>query len=238
MHSSNTEVEHQELPAVAERPRIDRRRWVVGGFAAVVAAALIGVALWTFAPGGADTSSPPAQTPDSPGAADLAAAEGLVAAFVHHDAAGAAPYLATGTEAPWPEWSVHAQRDAAWGVEYLMEPCAETGRTSFSAVFYCPFTFHLLGSREVGNGPFTDNVLQVSVTDGKVTSAHRTIPYETNGVGEHLDSVMAWLGENHPENEAFLTKDEVELEPAEWPRWTRLWKQYTQEYVAATNEAG
>jgi hypothetical protein len=23
--------------------------------------------------------------------------------------------------------------------------------------------------------------------------------------------------------------------PDEWPRWTRLWQQYTQEYVAATH---
>lgn len=243
MDRANTVTEHGGSTVVEGRVRSDRRRWLLGGVAALVAAAVVGSTMWTLAPDGEDTSPPPGRTPEPTGAADLAAAglaaaEGLAAAFTNHDAAGATPYLAAGTEAPWPEWGAHARRDVAWGVDYQMQPCAETARSSFFAVYSCPFALHLLGSREVGKGPFPDNVLEVTVTDGKVTSAHRTIPFDANGVGDHLDTVMAWLGKNHPGDEPFLTKDEAEVTPAEWPRWTRLWKQYTQEYIATVNEAG
>jgi hypothetical protein len=238
MHRSNIGVEDQELPASANQARANRRRLVIGGLAAVVAIGVLGIALWIWAAGGDEAAAPPAEARDSTRSTDLAAAEGLAAAFAKQDAAGAAPYLAPGTEAPWPEWRVHMQRDAAWGIDNTMQPCRVTASTSFSTDIACPFAFHLLGSREVGKGPFPDNVLEVSVRDGKVTSAHRVIPYETNGVGDHLDSVMAWLGKSHPESEAFLTKDEMDVKPAEWPTWTRLWKQYTQEYIAATNKSG
>jgi hypothetical protein len=162
----------------------------------------------------------------------------MAAAFANHDAAGAAPYLAPGTKAPWLVGAVAVKRDAAWGVKYLMEPCVPTTTDSLTTVFSCPFAMHLLGSREVGKGPFPDNVLTVYVSDGKVTSADNTMPFETNGLQRHLDSVFAWLAENHPKNKRFLLQDEVDVKPADWPRWAGLWKQYTRQYVAATNEAG
>ena len=230
MNRTNTQVEHEKFQSVvADQARTDRRRWVAGGVAAGVAAAVVGAALWSSDLGGDSSSPPVAQAPD----ADLATAEGFAAAFVAHDAAAAAQYLAPGTEAPWPDWRAEWKRNEAYGVEYLMKPCTELG----ASVFTCPYAMHLLGSREVGKGPFPDNTLTVTVIDGEVRSADSTIPFETNGVEQHLESVHAWIVENHPKDEPFLMKDEADLRPAEWPRWTRLWKQYTQEYVAATNQA-
>jgi hypothetical protein len=238
MNRTNTRAEHQKLQSVlADQARTGRRRWVVGGLAAAVVAAAVGVVLWSSDSGGHRSSPPPTNAPDSIETTSLAAAEGVAAAFVNHGTAGAAPYLAPGMKAPWAGWPASIRRDLAWGVKYLMEPCAPTTTDSLTTVFSCPFAMHLLGSREVGKGPFPDNVLNVDVSGGKVTSADSVIPFETNGVLRYLHSIYGWIGENHPKNEHFLLQDEVDVKRADWPRYSELWKQYVREYVAATNEA-
>ena len=243
MQRTNTLAEHQKLQSVvADQARTDsRRRWVVGGVAAAalvaVAGGAVGIAFSSSDPGGDPSSPPIAQAPDSTGTADLPAAEGFAAAFADHDAAAAASYLAAGTEEPWDDWRAEWKRNAAWGVDYLMKPCTESSTTMDTTTFTCPFAMHLLGSREVGEGPFRGNTLWVAVTDGKVRWAESTIPFETNGVQRQLTSVDAWIAENHPKDAPFLQQEEQEVRPAEWPRWTRLWQQYTQEYIAATNKA-
>jgi len=249
MNRTDTPVEHLKFQSVvADEARTDRRRWVVGGVAAAVAAAAVGVALWSSDPGGDPSGVPIAQAPDSTGpaaqapnstrTANLAAAESFAAAFANHDAAAAAPYLAPGIEEPWPDWRAEWKRNGAYGVEYLMKPCTEWLTSMDTTSFSCPYAMHLLGSREVGKGPFRYNTLMVHVSDGKVTSADSTIPFETNGVGQHFDEVHAWVAENHPKDAPFLQQEEQDVRPGEWPRWTRLWQQYTREYVEATNEAG
>lgn len=239
MNRTNTPAENQKPRSVVAGPaRSDRGRRLVGGVAAAVAAAAVGVVVWSCDPGGSGSSQPPTKpSPDSAETTDLAAAEGLAAAFAHHDAAGAAPYLAPGTTAPWPEWPVHLKRDAAWGVRYLMEPCTPTTTGSATTVFSCPFALHTLGSRKLGKGPFLDNTLTVVVSDGKVISAESEIPYQRNGVQRHLESVAGWIADNHPNNEHFLLQDEMNVKRAEWLRWVGLWKQYIRDYVAATNAA-
>jgi hypothetical protein len=240
MKRTNTLTEHQKLlSVVADQPRTDpRRRWVAGGIAAAAVAAVtvgITVSSWNI---GEDPSSPPiAQAPDSTRTGNLAAAEGFAAAFVDHDPAAAASYLASGEE-PWLGWEAAWQRDEAWGIEYLMDPCTKAD-TSFSdsTYFTCPYAMHMLGSREVGEGPFRHNTLQVNVSDGKVRYADNTMPFETNGMAQHFDAVHAWVAKNHPNDKSFLFQDEQNVRPSDWPRWTRLWKQYIREYIATTNDA-
>jgi hypothetical protein len=242
MRRTNTLAEMQKFQSgvVVDQPRNrPRGRWVVSGVAAAaVAVVTLGVAFVSSNPG-QDPSRPPiAQAPGSTGTADIAAAEGFAAAFADHDAAAATTYLAPGEE-PWLGWEAAWKRDAAWRVEYLLKPCTKAYDISdATSVFTCPYAMHLLGSRKVGEGPFRGNVLEVTVTDGKVEWAESKIPFETNGVGQQFDSVHAWVAENHPKNQPFLFKDEQDVRPGEWARWTQLWKQYTQEYVAATNGAG
>ena len=153
MNRTNTPVEYRKLQSsVADQARTDRRRWVAGGLAAAVAAAVVGVAVWSSDPVG-DRSSPPiAQAPDSTKTADLAAAEGFAAAFAAHDAAAVASYLTPGEE-PWLGWRAGWKRDSVWGVEYLMQPCTKRYNISDSTVFTCPYAMHLLGSREIRRRP-------------------------------------------------------------------------------------
>jgi hypothetical protein len=238
MNRTNTEVEYRKLQSVLTEEGVQtaRRRWVGGGVAAAVVAAVVGVGVWSADPGGDRSSPPVAEAPDSTRTANLTAAEGFAFAFADHDAAAAAPYLAPGEE-PWAGWRAGWKRDSAWGVEYLMKPCTKQYIISDSTVFDCPYAMHLLGSREVGEGPFRHNTLLVSVSHGKVLWADNTMPFETNGMGQHLDSVHDWLAQNHPKDKPFLFQEEQDVRPGEWPRWTQLWQQYTREYVAATNPA-
>jgi hypothetical protein len=237
MKNTNTLAEHRRFQSVvADQEQTDRRRWVAGGVAAAVAAAVVGAGVWSSDPGGGSNKPPIAQAPVSTKASNLAAAEGFAAAFAAHDAAAAESLLAASTEEPWAGSARAWERDAAFGVEYLMKPCTKQ-YTSFSdsTLFTCPYAMHLLGSREVGKGPFRHNTLQVNVSGGKVRYADNVMPFETNGMTQHYEAVHAWVAKNHPEDKRFLFMDEQDVRPADWPRWSQLWKQYIREYVAATN---
>jgi hypothetical protein len=167
-------------------------------------------------------------------ASNLAAAEAAAAAFVAHDTDLLAPYLDPEVSPPASSWATELKRDAAWGVGYLVEPCREVTTNWFA----CPFELHLLGSREVGVGPFATNQISVKVRDGKILSAENYKSWRTNGMATHVDSVLAWVKENDPKNADFLLKEEQAVTAAEWSSWTRLWQQSVAEYVAASNEAG
>jgi hypothetical protein len=240
MKRTDTMVEHQKFEwIVTDQNQTDhrRRRRMLGGVAAAVAAVAVGIAASSSDPS-EDPSNPPiAQELDQSRVADLLAAESFAAAFVEHDVDATAPHLAPGMQEPWPGADRAWKRDAAWRVEYLMKPCTETGTSVNATLFTCPYAMHLLGSREVGKGPYRGNNLYVTVADGKVTSADNTMPFETNGMAKHYDSVHAWVADNHPRDKSFLFTDEQDVKPAGWSRWTRLWRQYTQEYVAATKQA-
>lgn len=236
MNRAKVQVEDAALqPHVSDPSRSSRRRWVVGLLAAVVVASAAGFAALATNQDQDPASPTPAPVQDSAAAADLAAAQGLADAFVAHDADAAASYLAPGVEL-WEGWRRHFERDAAWSVDAVMEPCVE-GPSSTVGTFTCPFAMDLQGSDEVGSGPFLDNVLSIRVADGEVISADREIPYSTNGVGKHLDAVFTWIEANHPDHVAFLGKDELEVADGRWPAWLDLWKRDLADYVAA-NAAG
>jgi hypothetical protein len=240
MKHTDTMVEHQKLEwIVADQTRTDhRRRWILGGVAAAVAAVAVGIAVSSSDPSAGPSEPPIAQVPDSATTADLSVAESFAAAFVAHDVDAAESYLAPGMTQPWLGADRAWKRDAAYRVEYLMRPCTETGTSVDATIFTCPYAMHLLGSREVGKGPYRGNTLWVTVADGKVTSADTDMPFETNGMGDHFDAVHTWVANHHPQDyKHFLVKDEQNVGPVEWPRWTRLWQQYIREYVAATNQA-
>ncbi len=229
-------VEPQLQSHVSAPERNSSLRWVIGLAAAAAAAATVGCASLTSIPGEVLTGPSPGPTQDSAEAADLAAAQGVADAFVSHDPGAAEQYLAPGAEL-WEGWSRHWERDAAWSVEVLMEPCTGQPIGSVGTNVTCPFAMHVMGSREVGAGPFTENTLTIRVKDGKVISAHREIPFAANGIGQQFDAVYAWLDGNHPDDVALLEMDELEIPEDEWPEWLELWKQHLAEYIAA-NKAG
>ncbi|MFH8252001.1 hypothetical protein ACH3VR_16670 [Microbacterium sp. B2969] len=230
------------MRAVEPEPRLTggRSRGIPGLIALMTVTVMVATTAGCSAPASsseARVADPtPAPAPDPARTADLDAAQAMAAAFADHDVGAAAQYLAPDAEL-WDGWIRHWERDSAWSVEVAMEPCVEMTPTSWATEFTCPFAMHLMGSREVGAGPFLGNALTVRVADGKVLSAHRKMPSDTNGLAEHLDSVYAWLEANHPADVAFLGTDELAVAEDRWPGWLELWTQYLAEYIAATGES-
>ncbi len=224
MSRTKTEEEYRQFQsAVVGQPRRDLRRWVVAGVAAAVVGLAVGVALWSSDPDREGSQLPAATVPDATSAANLAAAEAVAAAFAAHDTELLAPYLEPGLSPPASTWETEMKRDAAWSVEYLLEPCTQSYETFLNVfVFECPYSLHLLGSREVGQGPFPDNRIVVIAQDGKIQSADTEMRWQTNGISPYLDAVAAWLEENPPTDSrcaprspkacaTFMNKDEVEV---------------------------
>ncbi|QBR93856.1 hypothetical protein [Nocardioides euryhalodurans] len=240
MNDTDTQTELQAFrDAVAgpagTRPRIVR--WLaIGAAAALVVVAVTAVALW--GPGPAERPEPAPAVPGQDRAADRATAEEFAAAYADLDADRMADLMADGVQ-PWDTWRSTLQRDVAWDVERMMQPCRRTAEATEGVVFTCPYSMHLRGSEEVGRGPFGDNTVEVVVQDGEVTLADYTQLVEFNGVTAHLAKVDRWIAESHPEDVAFLRSHsasgktvDLGLSESEWSRWTRLTQRYTDEYVA------
>lgn len=238
MNSTDTQAERERLYDVLDaKPTTNSRRLAVG--AAIVAAAVaVAAVVWSFGGGDDRTVIPPTQQPDSGQAADEAVAQEFVAAYVEGDVQRAASFLAPSVE-EFPDGRRAVERNSAWGIEYLLEPCTTlTEPTSDRLYVDCQFDMHLMSSREVGLEPFTGNNFSVVVEDGEVVSADITHPYETNGIQEHLEAVFGWVEENHPADAAFLDREESAVPRAEWQRWLRVWEKRLGDYVDAMTSEG
>jgi hypothetical protein len=237
MTDTNTSSELDKFQRSAGGPaHPDRRRRIAIGAAIVGAAAVTAVTIWA-AGQDSDRSQPDPMDTSHETSPDRAVARAFVAAYADHDIQAASAYVAEGTE-PWPDWDTESRRNAAWKVEYLVDGCRGSATSTGAVAFTCPYDLHLLASEEVGLGPYPDSYFQVVVRDGEVTSASSTIPYQTNGVGNHVEEVTRWVRENHPADADFLLKEEQAVTEAEWPRWTRLWHEVLREYVDQASRGG
>jgi hypothetical protein len=238
MSHANTQEALQTFQSVAaDQPPKSRRLLVVAGVAAAVVALVVGLVLWPSDPL-ADDVLPAVETPDLTSASELAVAEDVAAAFVAHDLNLLTPHLDPDVSPSLASWAREFMRDKAWNVELRMEPCVVRESPYYMHAVQCPFSTHLLGSEEVGRGPFFDNQLSVLLKDGKVLSAETDYGWEANGIQPHYDAVMAWVEKNNPQDAEFLLTDEQAVEPNDWPRWSRLWHRSIADYIAATNKSG
>lgn len=250
MSLANTQQAHRTFQSeVAAQPRTGRRHWVLGAAAAAVVALVVGAALWP-SDQVAERGVPAVEGPAATYAANLAAAEGAAAAFAAHDTDMLRPHLEPGQSPLLSFWDTELKQDASWNVEYLLEPCTQSYETYVGTfVFECPYSMHLLGSREVGEGPFPDNRIVVVVKDGKIRSAETMTSSESNGIARYVDAVLMWLEENPPQDSRcaprspkacaeFMLKHDENVTSAERPTWDALWQTAIAEYVAATNETG
>ncbi len=235
-HTNTQEAFRTFQSVVADQPRKSRRFLVMAAVAASLVVLAVGLVLWPSDPL-ADSIVPAVETPDRTSASDVAVAEDVAAAFVAHDLDRLAPHLEPGVSPSLSSWATEFMRDTAWNVELRMEPCVMRESPNYVHVIRCAFSTHLLGSEEIGKGPFLGNELFVLVKGGKVTSAETIYGWQSNGIQPHYDAVMAWVEKHNPKNAEFLLTDEQELAPNDWPRWSRLWQRSISDYIAATNEA-
>ena len=163
------------------------------------------------------------------------AAVSFLEAFAAFDAEAAGSYLADGasTEAIVTE-DVQDYREAialyqALGYEQQLGACQQVGATATGLQVTCPFAYHLLGSDEIGAGPFEGSAFTVTVDNatGLITDVVNDWRGDAflQAVG---DGFIDWVRTTHPEAEATMS---VNGGPALTPESLALWEQYRHEYV-------
>lgn len=167
-------------------------------------------------------------------AAEQAATQ-FLNAYGAFDAEAAGSYLANGAST---EGIVHEDVQdytqaialyQAWGYEQELGSCQQIDATPTGSQVRCPFAYHLLGSRELGVGPFQGSYFTVTVDDatGLITDV------TTTWVGsvfmrEVGDPFTEWVRTTYPDAEATIS---VNGGPALTPESLALWEQYRHEYV-------
>jgi len=206
-----------------------RNRWGVAVAAAAVVVAAIGG--WTL--GRLEDDGDVRPVGPSTELSDAEIAQGFVEAYADGDVLRAASYLAPGQYEPHSGWEAVIERNLAWGLTFLFDPCEVTAETPFGSAVRCPFDLHVMHSDAVGEGPFTGNTFTVFVKDGAVTEADDQMPWETNGQGEYVDSVYAWVQRHYPEQWDFMSLDESDVPQTQWSRWLRMWERALDAYLEA-----
>ena len=156
-------------------------------------------------------------------------------AFEAFDAEAAGTYLATGASTEHlinQEVADYRQAIAlfhAWGYEQELGSCQQVDATATELHVRCPFAYHLLGSRELGVGPFDQNYFTVTVDDAsgmitKVNSSWRDADFSR----EVTDPFSEWATSTHPDEVEVMTLDDS---PALTPEALALWEQLRLEYV-------
>jgi hypothetical protein len=161
-------------------------------------------------------------------------------AFAAFDAEAAGAYLATGASTEHViNQAVADYRQAialfqAWGYEQELSPCRQLGATATELHVRCPFTYHLLGSRELGLGPFDQNYFTVTVdASGMITEVNSSWRDADFG-REVADPFATWVETTHPDALQLMA---VDGSPALTTESLALWEQLRREYVQSVLDA-
>ncbi len=163
---------------------------------------------WQALPPG---SSPPTE----PSAVEIAT--GFLAAYGAYDADGALSYLAdeaiddarpvelAGTPE---EFRRELAVVEAFRYRQTITGCEQEGDSPSGIAIRCAFDMHEFGSDELGLGPYTGNYWDLTVRDGKLTSASSSWAFRTNGSSrERWEPFASWVQTNHPDDVPVLYAD-------------------------------
>ena len=235
MDATDTGAELRELQErrTHERTSARPRRAVVGAAAALTAAAVVLGVAW-FAGPGDDPDRGPVDDRMIQDPAERLTQE-FAEAFADGDNARVATMLADKSDSP-PAWRDYAKLADAWSIEYLLSPCQTIRESDFETEVGCTFDVHVLHSEELGLGPYGDNLMSVTVRDGKIQWFNVVYNTQLSGATELYDSVATWIVENHPEDWELLNSDwafiqRAALPQSDVPRWVWLWQRYSGQYA-------
>lgn len=235
MNSTDTQTQLETLERGLERDRPRTwTRWVaVAAVAAAVVAALVVVEVR-----GDDRSSTPAGPVDVGAATELAS--DFMATVASHDAERAASYLADDARIELRTSTVDAESmgpqlrwTEAAGWRALPGRCEVEGVLPPAATVTCAFDAHALGSERLGRGPFTGNVLRLTIVDDEIVSGVEELGSDEFEV-TMWEPFVAWLVSNRADEAAFMFADSPwAMRPALSQRSARLWAKNVDEYVRA-----
>jgi hypothetical protein len=111
--------------------------------------------------------------------------------------------------------------------------CREGKTTSAGTAVQCSYSFHALGSEELGRGPYGGGVANLVVRDGKVTSLEEDWPFLTNGFSDEMwEPFEAWVYQQDPDAARILYHAPPEPTAAERSTELRTWRHMIGEYLA------
>ena len=121
----------------------------------------------------------------------------------------------------------------AAGFRVLPGRCELERVSAPAATVACAYDVHGLGSERLGRGPFTDNVLWLTVVDGQIVSAVED--WGSDGFEVTMwEPFTAWLLSNHADEANFMYDDwPGAMRPALTERSARLWEKNVDRYVRA-----
>ncbi len=237
MHSTDTqtrlEILHDGLDGELRNPRRARMALGLAAAAAVVVAALLVVEIRDN-----DRTGLPAGREDTQAAETVAAR--FMAALADYDAPRAAAYLAdgarveirTGTQdatqmGPQLRWAQAAGwQPTAWR-------CAHERLSESGVEIACLFDVHMLGSEQLGRGPFTGNVLRLTVVDGEIVRGVEEWGSDRFEV-TMWEPFTGWLLSNRVDEADDMFDDwPGAVRPALTARSARLWETNVARYVKA-----
>lgn len=228
---STTKIHHEQQQPAAQpgHPSGLQRRGkgikagVLVAVIALVAAAVVGAGMLVAT----SNDDPPATTTGAP-TEDENVAQDFLTAYAGLHADRAALYLADDASMPR-SWGRGLQRDEAWNVVYLVQPCEVVSASSSGTNLTCDFAFHALGTDELTRAPFGENAFALRVDDGEVESFRASYGTDINGFDQYYDAVGSWVRANHPGDWAFMSSFE-DVSSADLPRWLRLWDERLAQY--------
>jgi hypothetical protein len=230
---TQTQLETLERHLARHRPRT-AIRWA----AAAAAAAAVVAAFVLVDAQGDDRTRTPADSVDTQVATDVAS--DYMAAVAAYDGDRAESYLADDARIELRTSFVDAAsmgRQLRWAraAEFRLIPgrCELESVSAPAATVACAFDAHGLGSERLGRGPFTANILLLTIVNDEIVSGVEELG--SDGFESKMwEPFTAWLLSNHADDAAFMFADSPwAMRPALTERSARLWTETVDEYVRA-----
>jgi hypothetical protein len=193
----------------------------------------------------ANEPSTPANEPAAANPVDGAAQEvttGFLEAYGAFDTDQAITYLADDADVsglvssvgePFPpgaleQFPLLVSQLEAEGYKQMLHSCEEVGTSASGTKVPCTFDFHLLGSDEIGRGPYSGSSFELAVRDGEIVQA--SVTWEIAEFSPQMwEPFYSWTHTTYPKDaEIMYVVGGVRLTEES----TRLWEQHRQDYVA------
>lgn len=222
--SAQMQTKEQEVATTDERPS---SRAVLAGAAAAALILIGGIVVLS----NTDVTAPAADQPS------LEIADSFLREFGNFNIKKAYEYLAY--DADLSHFTPTGNRDdlgwyAAWlqatGYTQTRSRCTEVSVTAARTTVRCPFQYRALRSDELGFGPYGDSYFDLTVVDGKITSAWMTFGLER--FSEQVWEPFAnWVSATYPEDAAVMFTNSSLSKQRITEESNQLWEEHTQEFV-------
>jgi hypothetical protein len=229
------------------RRRHDRNRRF-GAFAVVAALAVMAAVAILASRGAGNWVAPAGPSPVTPvDLSSLRAARNFAQAYGAFDVPQAISYLAddadisglllgppVGAEGIADELQLNVTMLEAQRFGQILGTCEQTGNIGPATSMRCAFDFHLMGSDELGLGPFTGSYYLFTVRDRLITQA--SVFWEIAEFSPQVWEPFAdWVSTTHPEDAAVMYQDETYSGQRLSVESIALWQRRVPDYVAVQN---